>query len=117
MKDKAIKRGMIADFDLVPGDIVVQKYWTEYQPVWREAIFDCYRSRTRRDGVLLYMGVRRRIVDRNAKQPVGYVYCFWDFVAQEETWISHGYPRYLRGKTFQVLSNIKNWKKLMRRKG
>ena len=90
MKDKAIKRGMISAFDLKPGDFVIQEYWTDYQPVWRDPIFNWRKPRTRRDGVLLYVGVRRRPVDDN-NATVGYVYCFWDFSAQAETWISHGY--------------------------
>lgn len=113
--DQAIKRGMIRNFDLKPGDIVKQVYWTEYHPAWREELVSYGSRRTQREGVLLYLGVKRRLVDSNAKYPYGYVYCFWDFAAQAETWIFLGYPAYLRGKTFRVLANIKKWKKLVKR--
>jgi len=115
IKDKAIRRGMVESFDLKPGDICTQNYWTEYQPIWREEVFDHGKHRTRRDGLLLYTGVKRRVVDENAKYPVGYVYCFWSFATKSETWISHGYPSYLRGKTFDVIRHIAELKEMVKK--
>lgn len=102
--NQAIKEGMISSFDLSPGDLVVQKYWTEYQPKFRDNILGSYT--TSKKGTLLYLGVKRRLVDSNSKHPNGYVYVFWSFETKSETWIFQGYPSYLRGKTFDVLGNI-----------
>lgn len=108
---KEMRSRMRERFDLKPGDLVNQSGGTSYHPLWRQKgyektgqIFQMKGYARRLDSVLMYRGVKWRIVDTNSKNIKGWAYAFVDISTHQEYYFQEA-PSYLVN-TFTRLGSV-----------